>query len=130
MPHFGGVAAALTKSNGTAPLGMGTSLGDLSRDVPAKEYAVEMLLRERVGDFGRRSRAISNALLFGACSQPLVQFLLIAKLLFFLRLCDSYRWAINSFLHLFDGVFFAVVLYDRAKPPNFSRCCETATFLK
>ena len=31
----------------------------------------------------RRSRAISNALLFGAFSQPLVQFLLSAKLLFF-----------------------------------------------
>jgi hypothetical protein len=48
-----------------------------------------MLLRERVGDFGRRSRAISNASLFGACSHTLVRFLPPATLLFFLRLPDS-----------------------------------------
>ena len=73
----------LTKRHGAAPLGMGTSLGDLSREYPAKDDAFEMVIRERVGGFGRRSRAISSALLFGACSHALVQFLLPAKLLLF-----------------------------------------------
>jgi hypothetical protein len=78
---------------------MGTSLGDLSRDFQSKEYAVEMVTREWVGDFGRRLRAISNALLFGACSQLLVQFLLPVTLLFFLRLLNGIT-AVDFFLEM------------------------------
>jgi hypothetical protein len=55
--------------------------------------------RERVGDFGRRSRAISNALLFGAFSQLLVQFLLPVTLLFFLRLLNGIT-AVDFFLEM------------------------------
>ena len=62
-----------------------------------------MVIRERVGDFGRRSRAISNALLFGACSQMLVQFLLPVKLLFFLRLLNGIT-AVDFFLEMRGAV--------------------------
>jgi hypothetical protein len=62
-----------------------------------------MWIREWVGDFGRRSRAISNALLFGAFSQPLVQFLLLANLLFFLRLLNGIT-AVDFFLEMRDTV--------------------------
>ena len=56
-----------------------------------------MVTREWVGDFGRRLRAISNALLFGGCSHALVRFLPPAKLLFFLRLLDGIT-AVDFFL--------------------------------
>jgi len=71
--------------------------------------------RERVGDFGRRSRSLSNALLFGATSQALVRFLPLATV------CEDMKHEMLLFFCAYRMTFSLQL---------FLRSCKAAEFFE